>query len=118
MHDAMVIQEVDEGTMRVVLNGRLDSSMIDRIEPDLKARIDESHRHVVVDLYEVGFAASLAIRMFVAIARRLHGTGRRIVLFGAQPLVREVFDHVALDDLIPIVPEVSDALALVDAVRR
>ncbi len=118
MQDAMDIQEVDDSTLRVVLAGRLDSNMVDRIESSLRARIDASPHHVIVDLYEVGFAASLAIRMFVAIARRLHGTGRLIVLFGAQPLVREVFDHVALDDLIPIVPEAADALDRVAGVAR
>ena len=118
MRDVMDIQAVDQTTMRVVLVGRLDTPTIERIEPGLRARIRDSRQHVIVDLYEVGFAASLAIRMFVVIARQLQGTGRKIVLFGAQPLVQDMFDRVALDDLVPIVPDVSDALALIDAVSR
>ena len=86
MRDVMDIQAVDQTTMRVVLVGRLDTPTIERIEPGLRARIRDSRQHVIVDLYEVGFAASLAIRMFVVIARQLQGTGRKIVLFGAQIL--------------------------------
>ncbi|MCB1908891.1 MAG: STAS domain-containing protein [Rhodocyclaceae bacterium] len=112
MHEAMKVLEEDGQTLRVVLSGRLDSSTVDEIEPALRARLDDGTQHVLVDLREVSFAASMAIRMFIATARRLQQLGRQMVLFGAQPLVREVFEHVALDDLVAIVPEADQALAM------
>ena len=86
MHEAMKVLEEDGQTLRVVLSGRLDSSTVDEIEPALRARLDDGTQHVLVDLREVSFAASMAIRMFIATARRLQQLGRQMVLFGAQPL--------------------------------
>ena len=71
MHEAMKVLEEDGQTLRVVLSGRLDSSTVDEIEPALRARLDDGTQHVLVDLREVSFAASMAIRMFIATARRL-----------------------------------------------
>lgn len=98
--------------IRVALHGRLDTNAIARVEPQFRALLSNCGTHVLVDLREVGFVASMAIRMFVANARVLQGCGRHMVLFGAQPLVMEVFGHVALDDLIPIVEDEASALRL------
>lgn len=96
--------------IRVALSGRLDTNAIARIEPQFRSLLANCGAHVLVDLREVGFAASMAIRMFVANARVLQGCGRQMVLYGAQPLVLEIFGHVALNDLIPIVEDEPAAL--------
>jgi anti-anti-sigma factor len=67
-------------------------------------------RHAVIDLSRVDFLASMGIRMFIASARGLHLKGAKMVLFGAQPLVWSVLEHVALDQIIPIVA--TEELAL------
>ena len=103
--------EVGGQVLRVVLHGRLDSRGVDRIEQAFTALLAGSDRQVMVDLRDVGFVATMAIRMFIANARSLQQGGRRMVLFGARPLVGEVFEHVALSDLIPIVATESSALA-------
>lgn len=118
MSESMQVLALEDGHLRIVLEGRLDSATVDRIEPALQALLAGSNGHVLIDLYEVGFVASMAIRMFVATARMLQRSGRMMVLFGAQPLVREVFNHVALDDLIPIVPEAAEALDLIAGAPR
>jgi len=102
-------EAIDERSIRVALSGRLDSTAVGSIEPEFRQLLDEAGKHVMVDLGEVAFAASMAIRMFVATARLMQRRGRLMVLYGAQPLVREVFLHVALDDLIPVLGNRAEA---------
>lgn len=107
----MECNDVGDQAVRVVLHGRLDTKAIDQIETRFTALVAGSKKHALVDLRDVAFAASMALRMLIANARVLHQRGKRMVLFGAQPLVREVFDHVAMDDLIPTAIDEADAIA-------
>ena len=106
-----------EHAIRVALHGRLDSTTVSRIEPGFKSLLESSGKHALIDLRDVGFAASMAIRMFIANARMLQRGGRSMVLYGAQPLVQEVFGHVALDELIPVVSDEAAALRVVASNR-
>lgn len=50
--------------------------------------------------------------MLITAARSLKAKGARMVLFGAQPLVHEVLEHVAIDQIIPVVADQAQARAL------
>jgi anti-anti-sigma regulatory factor len=53
----------------------------------------------------------MGIRLLISTARALSLKGARLVLFGAQELVQEVFDDAALDQIMPIVATEEAALA-------
>jgi hypothetical protein len=44
------------------------------------------------------------------VARALARKQGKMVLYGPQPLVQEVFDTVALGDIIPVQPDAASAL--------
>lgn len=98
----------------VRLTGRLDSAGVEQIESDLAAHVDAGNGPVLFDLAAVTFVGSLGIRLLVAASRRLGKQGRALALFGVQPQVAEVFETVALSDLIPIA---ADAVAALQAVE-
>jgi anti-anti-sigma factor len=100
---------------KLALSGRLDAAGVDRIETRFTAAVVPSGRHALVDLSEVSFCASMGIRMLLATARALRGRNARMVLFGAQPLVKESLQHAGIDSLIPLADSESAAAALLQA---
>ena len=109
----MELAVVDSGSapLRLVLTGRLDAAGTETVESGFSAAIGRAARDTVVDMTGVSFVGSLGIRMLIAGARQAGRAGRRLVIFGAQPAVTEIFTTVALDDLIPVVADEAAALA-------
>lgn len=111
MDTGMEMTELDGGVTCIRLSGRLDSPGIDRIEVKFTAAVVSRAHNAVIDLSGVDFLrCSSWVRMFIASARGLHLKGAKMVLFGAQPLVHSVLEHVALDQIIPIAANETQAL--------
>ena len=64
---------------------------------------------------EVGFVASLGIRMLFSVARIVQRQGRRMVLLGVQPAVAEVFSTVGMDLVIPSAADEAGAWLVLKA---
>ena len=105
------VSSLTESLTRIVLSGRLDTPGIDQIETQFVAAAVPPAKNVVVDLSRVKFIASMGIRMLVSVARSLQQRRARLVLYGPSPLVNEVFEHVSLRDLMPIVADETAAIA-------
>jgi anti-anti-sigma factor len=104
--------EIDDRTRRVVLHGRGDAAGIDGIETSFTASVANAGRNTVLDLSDVPFMGSLGIRMLISCARVMTRRGAKLVLFGVQPAVMEVFETVTLGEMIPIAGDEAAALAL------
>lgn len=107
------ISELDGNVTCIRLNGRLDSPGVDRVEIRFMAALAALGRPAIVDLSQVGFLASMGIRMLISGARALRLKGGKVVLFGASEMVQSVLDHVALDQIIPMAATQDEALAKV-----
>ena len=110
----MSMEPMADGVVRVVLRGRLDSPGVDSIETRLTASLVPRGESAIVDLSGVEFAGSMAIRMFITIAKALARKDRRLALYAPQPAVAETFEMVALDSIIPVA---ADAAGAVERVR-
>lgn len=106
----IVIKDVD-GVTLAALAGRLDTANVNQIESSFTARIVPKGQPTVVDLSKVTFIASLGIRMLLSVARVLSRNGSKLVLFGADPAVMEIFETTALSDIIPVHATEADAFA-------
>lgn len=111
----MEISECGDAVYKVSLRGRLDTPGVDKIEARFDALVAPAGRAVMVDLSNVPFLASMGIRMLITAARTKQKVGGKLVLYGTQPLVREVFDHVALDQIIPIVADEHQAMGVLQS---
>lgn len=100
------------GVTRVMLAGRADAAAIDMVEAGLTARLRDTEGHLVLDLAGVPFMGSLGIRLLISLARMVARRGARMAMTGVQPQVLEVFETMALLDLIPHAPDQAAALAL------
>lgn len=103
-----------DGILALSLIGRLDTPGVDHIETQLTAHLVPRGARAIVDLSQVTFIGSGGIRMFITIARALGRRGGKLVLFGAQPLVAQVFDTTSLNTIVPVR---ADATAAATAAR-
>jgi anti-anti-sigma factor len=106
----MNVRDVADGVIDVAIVGRLDTPGVDAIETRLMAEIAGRGGHAIVDLSKVDFVGSMAIRMFVAIARTQAKRQRKLVLYGAQDQVKEIFETVSLASIVPVVDDGQAAL--------
>jgi anti-anti-sigma factor len=107
----MSVGELAGGALCVALEGRLDTVGVDKVEPRFTAVVTEAARDLALDLSAVTFLASMGVRMIIATARAQRARGLNLVLFGAQPMVQSTLRMVALDQIIPIVPDRPSAEA-------
>jgi anti-anti-sigma factor len=103
--------EAVEGVLSLVLIGRLDTPGVDQIETTLTAHLVPHGARAIVDLSQVTFVGSGGIRMFITIARTLARRGGRLALYGAQPLVAEVFATTSLNTIVPVRADAAAAAA-------
>jgi anti-anti-sigma factor len=99
----------------VRLTGRLDSPGVDRIETRFTAAVAGPGRPAAVDLSGVSFLASMGIRMLISNARALRQKGAKMALFGVPEPIMTVLDHVAIDQIIPVLATEQDAAAALAA---
>ena len=102
-----------ENVAHVKLRGRLDTHGVDEIETKLTASVVPGHHNAIVDLSDVTFVTSMALRMFLAISKALKRHNAKMVLFAPQAQASDVFASAHLSTVIPIVSSEAEALALV-----
>jgi anti-sigma B factor antagonist len=110
----MELQAIDlDDITRVALTGRLDTAGVSRIETRFTAVIVPKGQHAVVDLSEVGFLASLGVRMLISTTRALSGKGGKLALYGANEAVMEIIETTSLHEIVPVAATEAEAIALV-----
>jgi anti-anti-sigma factor len=107
----MEITERPDGLLAIALDGRLDTPGVESIELKLTNQTVPRGARALVDLKGVEFVGSLAIRMFITLARALAKRRGALVLHSPQPLVHDLFETVALQQIIPVYPDASTAAA-------
>jgi anti-anti-sigma factor len=107
----MELIDLGAGVTGARLVGRLDAAGADRIGLRFTAAVVAQARPAVVDLSGVSFIASMGIRLLISSAKGLKAKGATMVLYGAQPLVQDVLEQAALDQILDIVASEAEALA-------
>lgn len=92
------------------LSGRMDAAGAGQIDVPFTSRVVAAGRNALIDLAGVSFIASTGIGLLIAAARGLDRKGRKLVLFGASDLVREMLEQAAIDHIIPVVATEHAAL--------
>lgn len=106
----MSVIELPGSVSCVRLDGRLDAGGADAIAVRFTAAVASVGHPAVVDLSGVSFVASMGIRLLIATARGLHLKGAKMAVFGAQPMVQEVLEGMAFDQIVPVVATEAEAL--------
>ncbi len=99
------------GAVCLSLDGRLDTLGAQGIEAQVLAAVAASPGNVLLDLGRVSFLSSMGVRLLIAAARTQRQRGLMLVLCGAQSTVKSTLAMVALDQIVPILPNREAALA-------
>jgi anti-anti-sigma factor len=107
----MKVKDAADGVVDVALVGRLDTPGVAGIELRFTAMLVPRAARAVINMSEVEFIGSMGIRMLISVARALSKKQGKLVLYGPRPLVEEVFNTVALGEIISVRPDAASALA-------
>ena len=105
----MELSDIGNEVVKVILSGRLDTAGVGRIETRFTAALVPRGRHVIVDLSQVDYIASLGMRMFVQVNRALKQRQAKLALYAPQQLVNNVFEAVRFRDVVPICADADEA---------
>ena len=95
------IERADNGITIVTLAGRLDLEGARDLESTYTFETTTRRALIVVNLAAVSFRASIGIRTLLTSARAQDQRGGKLVLAGADSLVRKVIETAGVDQLIP-----------------
>jgi anti-anti-sigma factor len=107
----MKFKDGADGIVDVALVGRLDTPGVAGIELRFTATLVPRAARAVIDMSEVEFIGSMGIRMLISVARALSKKQGKLVLYRPQPMVAEVFNTVALGEIISVFPDAASAQA-------
>lgn len=115
MTDAITTETVD-GCVVVTPTGALDVATSPALHAWVHGCLDDGATRLVLDLSEVEFIDSTALRVLVSVHKRLSGTdsgGFAVVCPHAR--IRRIFDLTALDRVFTLTDTVDEALVVLKA---
>ncbi len=98
--------------IQLSLIGALDAKGVGLIESEFKSIVCSSHKHILVDLSQITFLASIGLRMLLQAAKHLTQDHHFLALYSPPPRVREVLHVAAMDRLMPVVQDQESACRL------
>ena len=103
--------EAMENALVVRLEGNLDTNTSTTAQEYLNSAMDNGAANIVVSLQKVDFVSSAGLRILLATAKRLSGTGGNLGICGLNETVAEVFEISGFSTILNLFPTESDALA-------
>jgi len=99
-------------TLVVSLKGQLNSVNATATESELVGQLDRGVNKIALDFSLLDYISSAGLRVVLVLAKRLKQVGGKLVLFGLQPNVREVFDISGFLAILNVSQTRDEALAL------
>jgi len=93
--------------------GRVDSNTSGDFERALMTR--EGEALLVIDLSGIDYISSAGLRVFLMLAKKMKGSGRRLVLCALAPSVEQVFTLAGFTALFTVKPSIDEALGRVSS---
>ena len=76
----------------IALQGQVNSSNAATVETEVLAVVNQGAKNVLLNMTELSYISSAGLRVVLVLAKRLKQAGGKLVIYGMQPHVREVFD--------------------------
>jgi len=100
-----------QGWTILAVTGELELATAPQLRQRVVGLVGDGDTRIVLDLSGVDFADSVGLGVVVAALKRVRGRGGDLVVAGAVPRVRDLFEITRLDEIIDLFPSVGDALA-------
>lgn len=105
------MDELEHGVRLILLEGKLDSLGVEKIEMDFFRYCGGTKHHVLIDLSRVSYISSIGIPMLVDAAKDVLKHGGKMALVSPQKHVMDVLELVGVSRIIPIYPDLKMARA-------
>jgi anti-anti-sigma factor len=106
----MIVEDAGDGVTVAVLKGRLDIAGAAAIDLKFNA-LAGGRRLLVIDLSEVGFIASMGIRLLLMAARTVAAKGGKMALAAPNADVASVLATARIDGVVPVCDSRAAAIA-------
>lgn len=91
--------------------GQLNSTNATAAEAELVQHVVQGVRKMALDFSQLDYISSAGLRVVLVLAKRLKQAEGRLVLFGLQPHVREVFEISGFLAILTVIDTRDQALA-------
>jgi anti-anti-sigma factor len=108
----MEISTRESGEVKIVnLNGNLDTNTAPDTETHLKSLMQEGTTKILINLEKLDYISSAGLRVFLATAKQLKGSGGELRLCSLNETVLEIFDMSGFSTILNVNTQESDALS-------
>ena len=105
-----IIEEIQDSIKILRLKGRLDSNTAQGLEDELFRAISDGSRKIIVDFENLDYISSAGLRVVLKANRALLRKDGRLTLCAMQNYIREIFKTAGIDDFVPILATMEQAL--------
>ena len=106
------------GTLRVVVGGRLDTHTYEEFDRKLAPLLESALKSVVLDLAGLEYISSAGVRSIFKVRKVMAAREGKVLVANLQPQIQKVFDVVKAVPLNEIFASVAEADAYLDAMQR
>ena len=108
----MQITVRDEGDTKVVdLNGKLDTNTTPTAEGEINALLDAGASKLLINFEQLSYISSSGLRLLLATAKRLKGSGGDLKVCSLNEMATEVFEVSGFSAILNVFPNEQDALS-------
>ena len=94
----------------ISLQGQVNSSNAAQVETEVLNVVQQGAQNVLLNMTELSYISSAGLRVVLVLAKRLKQAGGKLVIYGMQPHVREVFDISGFLAILNVAASRSEAL--------
>jgi anti-sigma B factor antagonist len=105
-----VIEEIQDEIKIYRLKGRLDSNTSQGLEDELFRAISDGSKKIIVDFENLNYISSAGLRLFIKANNALQREDGRLILCSMHKYIREIFKTTGVDDFVPILDTLEQAL--------
>jgi anti-sigma B factor antagonist len=107
----MEITVRDEGDTKVVmLNGKLDTNTTPAVESEINTLLDGGASKLLINFEQLSYISSSGLRLLLATAKRLKGSGGELKVCTLNEMATEVFEISGFSSILNVFSSEQEAL--------
>jgi len=96
-----IIQALNDGILKLTLNGRFDTFGAGPVQQVLDTYFNQHPKFIIMDLANVDFISSAGIRVLLITAKEVEGRKGVLALVGLTPYCRELIQTIHVSGTLP-----------------
>jgi anti-sigma B factor antagonist len=101
----------DQGDTKVVmLNGKLDTNTTSAVESEINALLDGGASKLLINFEQLSYISSSGLRLLLATAKRLKGSGGDLKVCSLNEMATEVFEISGFSSILNVFSSEQEAL--------